>query len=121
MITGQPHQLLETCWLGGVQIQVLGQHPRAASLLPRRSRWFHPLPNHHHPHHPYHLPPLLPPNNHHPHHQRYLDLSDELEAGKCRTGDCRLNFSDLDDVFSFPGPLVVKTTLDIITANGNLS
>ena len=76
---------------------------------------FHPLP-HHHPHHAYHLPP----NHHHPYH-RQVDLSDELEAGKCRTGDCRLNFSDLDDVFSFPGPLVVKTTLDVSTANGNLS
>ena len=102
--------------MGGVQIQVLGQHPRAASLLPRRSRWFHSLPHHHHP---YHLPPLLPPNHHHPP-PRHLDLSDELEAGKCRTGDCRLNFSNLDDVFSFPGPLVVKTTLDVSTANGTV-
>ena len=48
----------------------------------------------------------------------HLDLSDELEAGKCRTGNCRLNFSDLDDVFSFSGPLVVKTTLDV---SGTLS
>ena len=93
--------------MAGVQIQILGQHPRATSILPRRSRWFHPLP-HHHPRHP-----LLPPNHQHPH-PHHLDLSDELEAGKFRAGDCRLNFSDLDDVFSFPGPLVVKTTLHVI-------
>ena len=71
-----------------------------------------PFPHHCHPYQ------LLP---HHPFHHRLVDLLDELDAGKCRTGDCRLNFSDLDDVFSFPGPLVVKTTLDVSTANGKLS
>lgn len=33
---------------------------------------------------------------------------DELEAG---------NFHDLDDVFSHPGPLLIKTTLDVLPAN----
>ena len=31
--------------------------------------------------------------------------------------DWRFNFKDLDDVFSYPNPLVIKTTLDIIPAN----
>jgi len=42
---------------------------------------------------------------------------DELEAGECRIGDCRHNFSDLDEVFSHTGPLVIKTTLDVVPAN----
>jgi len=42
---------------------------------------------------------------------------DELEAGEFRTGDCRVNFSDLEEVFSCPGPLVIKTTLDVLPAN----
>ena len=45
-------------------------------------------------------------------------VADELEAGECRIGDCRLNFSDLDEVFAYPGPLVIKTPLDVLPANG---
>ena len=31
--------------------------------------------------------------------------------------DWRFNFEDLEDVFSYPNPLVMKTTLDIVPAN----
>ena len=43
-----------------------------------------------------------------------------MEAGRCRIGDCQLNFSDLDEVFSYPGPMVIKTTLDVLPANGKI-
>ena len=45
-------------------------------------------------------------------------ISDELEAGAFRLSDCRVNFSDIDEVFSYTGPLVIKTTLDVLPANG---
>ena len=45
-------------------------------------------------------------------------ISDEVEAGAFRLSDCRVNFSDIDEVFSYTGPLVIKTTLDVLPANG---
>ena len=45
-------------------------------------------------------------------------IADELEAGDFRLSDCRVNFSDIDEVFSYTGPLVIKTTLDVLPANG---
>ena len=45
-------------------------------------------------------------------------IADELEAGAFRLSDCRVNFSDIDEVFSYTGPLVIKTTLDVLPANG---
>ena len=31
--------------------------------------------------------------------------------------DCRFGFEDLEDVFSYPNPVVIKTTLDVVPAN----
>jgi len=53
-------------------------------------------------------------NLHQPH--PYLH-EDELEAGKCIISNCRHYFSDLEDALAFPGPLVVKSTLEVIPAN----
>ena len=64
------------------------------------------------------------PYFHEGHHNQYPLLHqlivDELEAGKCRRGDCGINFSDLDEVFFYSGPLVIKTTLDVLPANGKI-
>ena len=53
------------------------------------------------------------------HPRLHPNLADELEAGKCVISNCRHYFSNLEDVLAFPGPLVVKSTLEVIPANGN--